>query len=357
MKHLCIATNKHPFDAANYPESIRSAIQPESVYVDTRVRLHRALPYAVKKASYNVDRFKSKGMEEKIAQLLEQESYDIVVLESLFVCPYVSIIRKTFKGKIFVRTHNVEADIWHDLAKETPSALKSKILSKLAKDLQRYEINILQQVDGLMTITENDLHRFRELGIETPAETIKVAIDLDQPLDYVPNKLFHLGAMDWSPNQRAVRILLKIFPSIKELNPHAELHIAGRHALRSLKNVSIEGVYIQDFVKDAGHFMRSHGILVAPIDSGSGVRIKILEAMSLGLAVITTPKGALGLESLDGKCLLICKNPNELSQACVSLIESDKRRQLLGKEARAYIENHHSETNIRIKLREFFDRT
>lgn len=357
VKHLCVATDKHPFRAENYPEQIRKRIQVESVYIDTRVRLLRALPYAWKRASYNVDRFKSKDLDARIQSILASNSFDVVILESLFVCPSVAGIRQNFQGKIFVRTHNVESDIWFDLAKEASSFGKRRILFKLAHSLHQYEIQALQEVDGLLSITDKDLQRFRELGIRTAAETIPVAVECGEVLSRVPDKLFHLGAMDWSPNQRAVRKLLNIFPLIQKEAPQAELHIAGRHALQHLQGISQEGVFIEDFVDDAHAYMRARGILAAPIDSGSGIRIKILEAFAQGLAVITTPKGALGLEALADRCVLICKNNEEFVKACVSLIGSEEKRQKLGNEARKYIEAQHSEALIRTKLREFLERT
>lgn len=357
IKHLCVSTDKHPFEAENYPEQIRNTTQAEGIFIDTRVRLFGALPYLWKRGSYNIDRFQSPQMSDRILSLMTGSTFDLVLLESLFLCPYVDLIRNQFNGKIFIRTHNVESDIWFDLARENQGFFKKRLLLKLAKDLRQYEISALPKADGLLTITDRDKDRFLELGIRIPSTTIPVNVACGEPLLPVPNRLFHIGAMDWAPNKKAVLNLIRIFPAIRREIPGTELHIAGRHAQKILQNVSIEGITVHDFVENAGEFMRSCGLLAAPIDSGSGVRIKILEAFANGIPVVTTPTGALGLETLENRCLLICRNDDEFVKACVSLIQSEETRSTLGATAQAYIKSEHSVENIRKKLREFFERT
>lgn len=357
VKHLTISTAKHPFDLHAYPAAIRKQIHPESVFVDTQVRMTTALPYLFKRRSYNVDRFYSLELEQKIIATLNQDSFDYVLLESLFVTPYLSALRTHFKGKIIVRTHNVESDIWHDLAANTGNPIKRSLLRKLAKNLRSYEIATLNAVDGLLPITKEDQKRFVQLKIQTRACTIPVTMNLGEPLKVKNGNLFHLGAMDWGPNIDAVQSLLRLFPSIQQQLPAIQLSIAGKLAKSVLSGNYPEAVHIYDFVEDLPQFMEAAGILAAPIQSGSGVRIKILEAMAHGIPVVSTPKGAMGIDCTSTACLLVADSDEEFVNACVRLASSEELRAEISENARNYIGEHHSIHQISPRILEFLERT
>lgn len=357
IKHIAISTDKHPFDLLAYPEDIREKIQPESVFVDTQVRLTAALPYWFKRGSYNVDRFYNKQLEQKIIATLAQDHFDCVLLESLFVTPYLGALRAHFKGKIIVRTHNVESDIWNDLAVNTGNPLKRSLLRKLAKNLRSYEIETLSAVDGLLPITTEDQKRFAVLNIQTEACTVPVAMKSGEALKVENGNLFHLGAMDWGPNIDAVNCLLRLFPFIQKRLPTIQLSIAGKQAKSALKEKSQKAVHIHDFVDDLPQFMETAGILAAPIKSGSGVRIKILEAMSHGIPVVSTPKGAMGIDYTTTACLLVADSDDNFVNSCVQLASSQELRAEIGKNGRDYILEHHSIDRISPRILEFLERT
>ena len=354
---MTIETDKHPFDRSAYPAVIREKIQPESVFIDTQVRFTAALPYLFKGGSYNVDRFYNIQLEQKIIATLKQEHFDCVLLESLFVTPYLASLRAHFSGKIIVRTHNVESDIWNDLAANTKNPFKRFVLRKLARNLRSYEINTLNQVDGILPITAEDQLRFEKLKIRTAACTIPVAMDVRPTLKVGQGNLFHLGAMDWGPNIDAVNCLLRLFPSIQQLIPSIQLYIAGKGAKSVLTGSFPEGVHIHDFVNNLPLFMETAGILAAPIKSGSGVRIKILEAMSYGIPVVSTPKGALGIDYHSSTCMLVAESDEEFVQACVRLASSHALRSQIGESGQKYIAEHHSIDRISPRILEFIERT
>lgn len=357
VRHIAFSTHKHPFKVEAYPETIRQKIHPEGINLDTRITFFRALPYLYKRSSFNVDRFYSPEVVRRIRHILTTESFDCIILESLFCTPYLDDIRSVFPGKIVVRTHNVEYRIWQDLAHHTPLPLKRWFLKKLARDLQRYEISALRRVDGLLPITSEDEEAFRSDGILTKAHTIPVTLSVDNRSPEPSAAFFHLGAMDWGPNEEAVRRLLDILPEIQSRLPEAELRIAGKCAKKVLGEVHMKGVTVDDFVEDLQTFLHNSGILVSPVTSGSGVRIKLLEAMAAGVPVITTRKGALGIRAAETRPLIIADSDNELIDACVRLYSDASLRKEIARNGQNYMLKNHNIDTVSPELLEFLERT
>lgn len=352
IKHLTIETNKHPFKLSSYPEEITSKVSPEAIKIDTDVKISKALPYLFKSGSYNIDRFYSKSMKDKIIETLSANQFDFIVLESLFSTPYLKTIKNHFKGKVILRSHNVEYKIWEDLSANTSAGLKRKYLKQLTKDIKTYEMSILNQLDGILTITEEDAEFYRK-NTSTAVETIPFALKVNDSIqnDYSGVDYFHLGGMDWEPNKESVERLFRLFPEIQKNHSEAKLHVIGKGTEKL--NVNNSSIVLEGFVEKLEQHCISIGTLVTPIVSGSGVRIKILEMMSLGIPVITTDKGAQGIDYKNHNCLIIANTDKALLDACIKISSNKNLRKEIGINAKSYISEHHSFSNISEKLNKF----
>ena len=359
VKHLLIHTNKHPYIPENYPSELSKKIQPQGVFIDTNVSPKSALKHLFKQGSYNVARFYSEEMEQLIAEQLQADDYSAVILESLFVAPYLEIIRKNFDGKVFIRTHNVESDIWEDLAKSTRNFARASYMRKLAKDLRKYELEILQKFDGILALSSDDVLRFSEMQIKTKCTVIPVTVEPEEESTntYENANFFHLGVMNWRPNIEAVERLIKLFPSIRKEIPVAELHIAGKYSQQEFQENKQDGVFVHGFVECSKSFSQGTGILVSPILSGSGIRIKILEAMALGIPCITTQRGAQGINHSQSKCIVVVESDAEIVQESIHLARDKKFREEIGKNARDYIRKNHNIESVSSEIVEFIERT
>lgn len=357
VKHLCISTNKHPFNLDAYPTDLQDLLNIEHRHIDTDVTPIRALKGLIEKGSYNINRFHSSEFKSLIEHELKSSKFDCVILESLYTTTYVDAIRSTNNVKIFVRTHNLEHKITSDLTNNA-SGLKKAYLSKLAKDLKKYEVNILNQVDGILSISEDDTKQMSSLGIKTPIKTIGVAIQIpNETNEYDANRIFHLGSMNWQPNIEAVERLLRVFPKIKQFKSDCELHIAGSSVDGTYKTKPDKHIFFDGFVDDINHFALKNGILITPIISGSGVRIKILEMMAIGIPIITTTLGALGINSTDSNCLLIAESDEEIIENALELIENKGLRKEIGTNAIEYIRKNHNIESISNDIIEFIEET
>ena len=352
VKYLTIETGKHAFDLSAFPADLAQTVKPESVFIETGVRPMEAFKFLFNDKSYNIDRFYSEAFKNKIAETIAAGSFDCIILDSLFTTPYLDAIRQVFNGKVIVRAHNVEFSIWQGLAKNEKNPIKKKYLKGLAKDLKKYEIETLNKVDGIMPLSQDDLNAFNDLEISTPKAMITITANIqEKDHDYSSQQLFHLGAMNWQPNVEAVNNVVELLPQIRSKNENLEFHIAGIESDSLYSTDSSKGIIVDGYVKDLNTFVSKMGILISPIVSGSGIRVKILEMMAYGIPVITTELGAQGL--LDTKGVCIANTDHEIVQAVYELTSDENKRRMLGVEAKSYVNLHHNPEKVSEQIIEF----
>ncbi len=346
VEHICLSTHKHAFDLENYPKSILDKISTSSFEVDTRIKLLPALKSFFNRKSFVVSRFDNSAFHSTLEVLFSKEEFTHVILESLFTTPYIDAIRKYTDAKIIVRTHNVEHKIWKQLALNTNNPFKKFYFNRLSADLKKYEIEILKKADFIAAITEEDLSAFEELGIKTAKTVIPIAIDLSENhVDYSVSNLFFIGSMNWKPNIEAVDWLVnEILPAVKIVYPKIELHLAGSYMEKQFPTSGIKGIINHGFVSDSHKFMQNNGLLISPIRSGSGVRVKLLEAMALGVPVVTTKIGAVGIQH--NNCVYLAETTAEFVSQIIELIKFQEKRMALGGKARKFIEDNNSVNSI-----------
>jgi len=346
IDHICISTQKHPFDIQNYPKNISDKLRIKSFYIDTTIRKSQAIKQLFKRSSYNIERFDVSEIHEYLKKTLDKENYDHIIFESLYLCPYISTIRNNSNSKITLRTHNIEHQIWEQLAKNTSNPLKKWYLNKLANDLKRYESDVLNKVDFIASIAESDSRELEKLGVKIPVTTIPVAIEQSPvEINYSNQNLFFLGSMNWSPNIEAVEwIIYKILPAIRTRIPMLDFHLAGSFMKDQFPTDKRNGIINHNFVPNSANFMKNNGILILPIKTASGVRVKMLEAMSLGIPVVTTKAGAQGINETSS--LFIAENTSELIEYTIQLCESQEKRKELGLRGYEYIQKNYSVTTI-----------
>lgn len=358
VKLLTMETDKHPFRLEKFPADVASSIAVESVFVDTRIKPLDALLNLFGSSSYNVERFYSKEFENKLRLILEDAEFDIIQLESIFCTPYLNVLRQYSNAKIVVRAHNVEFKIWELLAQNEANPLKKWYLNLLAKRLERYEVDVLKKVDGIVAITQEDETDFKALGIDTRSTVTPIGMDINSISCSSLGKklsLYHLGAMDWAPNVEGIEWFLnKVWPLINKSIPEATAHFAGRKMPASLLSRSTANLTVEGEVADASEFISDKNIAVIPILSGSGMRVKIIEALAHGKVVITTSLGATGIKYKDGINLLIANTPSEFVEKLQLLKNEPSLIQAIGSEARKLAEQEYDLNKLSSKLTYFY---
>ncbi len=339
VKTVCMSTHKHPYDASKIDSNILLRTNMESLEMDTHIKPFQALANIFGNTSYNVVRFYSEEFDSRLTSILQNESFDIVHLESTFCTPYLETIRKHSKAKVVVRTHNVEFKIWNQLADQEKNPLKKWYLRLLTDRLQSYETSILTKVDGIISITQEDKVEFEKMGIKCPIEVIPIGYEVvktsPKRLQTDKLKLYHVAAMDWLPNIEGVNWFLQsIWGKIEHRFPNVDCFLAGRNMPSSLLSQAKKNLHIEGEIKSMEDYVSDKNIALVPLLSGSGMRVKIVEALALGKVVISTTIGAQGIPYEDGKNMLIANTPQDFVEKLEFLTNNPDSIRSIGENAR-----------------------
>ena len=348
VDHLTIETYKHPFNILNYPTFEDKPFSVDSVYINTKISPLDAFTNLFSSSSYNVNRFYDKAFENKILEQLEK-GYDVIYLESVFLSPYIKTIRKHTSAKMILRAPNVEYKIWENHTSITSNPFKKWYLNSLTKKLKNTEIQSLELVDGILTISQHDAEMLALIGTKTPILNLPFSIESESISTIKKHHFFFVGAFNWQPNLDAVHYLIKtLFPKIITEFPDAKLHIAGSYTPDSLYQFQSDSIRIYGKVPSVKEFMKNHGMLLAPIFSGSGVRIKILEALSFGIPVIGS---SIAIQGINSKACFIASEDEDY----VNLISELEEKTILDTQKLAieYINEYYHPTKIEKQLDEF----
>lgn len=361
VKVLAVETAKHPALWDKIPMDYQESVRLETVKIDTTVSVWAAAKTLFTRQAYQVIRFYSKEFVAKLEKVLKEESFDIVHLESIFMTPYISTIREFSKAKMVLRTHNVENMIWKRIAQNEKNIVKKMAIKCLSNQMERYEQAVWPQIDAFAAISESDLNYFQKAAGSCPGTVIPFGVNMDEypcQEEYFPSEtptLFHIGSMNWLPNIEGVEWFLdEVWPLLTSSFPDITFTIAGRSIPETIKRRADKNILIAGEVPDANEFMLSEDIMVVPLLSGSGIRVKIIEGMALGKTVITTSVGAEGLDVENGKNILIADTPQEFVEAVAKCVHTPDVCAIIGENARNFVALNHNNSLITKKLLDFY---
>ena len=356
VKVLCMSTHKHPFNPAQVPAEFLAGTLMEAVEMDTRIKPLDALVNLFSSESYHIKRFYSTDFALRLTQILKENEFDIIHLESIFCTPYLQEIRAESSAKVVVRAHNIEFEIWQQLAQKERNPLRAWYLNFLASRLKTYETDVLKRVDA---ITNEDEIELNNLGIQIPMEVIPIGMNVTdievKPLQTESIQLYHLGAMDWPPNIEGINWFLdEVWPLVEAKYPNIYCWLAGRKMPSSLLSRSKERLNIEEEVSSVSTFFSDKNVAIVPLLSGGGMRVKIVEALAFGKVVITTPLGATGIPFEDGKNILLASTPDQFAEKIGSLETNPSLIRKIGIKARALAEQEFDLKNLSSKLTYFY---
>ncbi len=203
------------------------------------------------------------------------------------------------------------------------------------------EHKLLWNLDLLVPISGTDEEGFMQMGHRLQTMVCPAGLDLD---DYSFSnsgediRLFYIGALDWAPNQEGLDwFFAKVWPKILSRWPELVLHIAGRNSSQYFTDEIPPNVYPEGEIDDAISFFRNHNVMIVPLLSGSGILIKILEAMAMGKVVISSATGASGLGANDGEHLFVADTAEDYIRVLERLSEQPGLMWETGHQARRFV--------------------
>ena len=356
---LAINTSKHYTDPTTLPADLSEAIRFLSVKVDTSIKLWRlALNFLFSSLPFNAERFIDGNFEAALTGLLKKEEFDIIQLEGLYLAPYLTSIRRFSKARVIMRAHNIEHEIWERSVSQRKGARRFYV-SNLAKRIRRMELDYLNAYDAILPITSRDAEKLKELGCVLPCHVVPTGVNANAlapdhgSLEFP--SVFHIGALDWMPNQEGLEWFFEhAWGIVNEKHPEVRFYLAGRNAPAHFRNLTYPNVEFIGEVEDAYKFIRSKAVMIVPILSGSGMRIKIVEGMALGKPIVTTSIGTEGIDTTDGENIFIADDPDKFARQVCFLIENKQACMKTGENARKFVTDHYDNDTITSKLLTFY---
>ncbi|AYL98240.1 glycosyltransferase family 4 protein [Mucilaginibacter celer] len=346
--------------AQNTEDELLQKIQYTSYNVNISISMFDAFTNLFSKKSNDVDRYYDAEFEKLLLRELRQTAYDVIQFEGLFVTPYLTAIRKHSRAKLIYRSHNIEHQVWMRLAQQKSDLFKKWYLRLLARRVKDYELQVLNKFDAIAVFTAEDKKTLLSYGINIPVEIFPVGIVLD---DYKPDysktefpSLFFLGSLDWMPNREGIEWFIENFYNdLTEGDLRVRFYVAGHNIPDSFDDYEVLGkIFIQGEVDDASEFVNSKAIMIVPLLSSGGMRVKIVEGMAMQKCIISTSLGAEGIGFTNGTNILIANNRQEFYDAIERCISDEEFCRNIGINARKLIEQQHNVNVIAPKLVAFY---
>jgi sugar transferase (PEP-CTERM/EpsH1 system associated) len=300
--------------------------------------------------------FYSQSLQKEIDDYLDKNDVKAVICFCASSAEYVFRSRhyhQTLQKKILLTDLvDVDSEKWRQYAEKKTGPMRW-LYRREAKYLRLYEQQIVDSFDRAFLVSEAEKAVLTTPGSVDKIEAMSNGVDLDyfSPESVsktlsptAPCKLVFSGAMDYWPNvEGAVWFAEKVFPAIKGAFPDIVFCVAGRNpteAVLALKK--IPGIEVTGTIPDMRDHLATATICVVPLLIARGIQNKVLEGMSMQKPVIATSGAATGLKAIDGEEIVVADDEKMMAVEIISLLNDPVRKQILGVNARKYVEREHS---------------
>lgn len=306
-------------------------------YLHLLANLFSPLPYIVT-SHY------SRIYQKTVLDCLSRFQPDLVLCEWT---PYAIYVKELASVKKVVSAHNIEADIWRRYHENETNQFRRFYIREQWRKVERFEQAALGCMDGALAVSELDYNRLLQARPGLPIVVIPNGVDLNyfQPLPQ-PECRRHLvftGSMDWRPNQDAARYFVReILPLLRQAHHDLECTFVGRSPPADIQALAdVPGIQITGTVDDVRPYVERAAVYVVPLRIGGGSRLKILEALAMGRAVVSTTVGAEGLDVIHDHHVVLADNPRTFAESVLKLLDDPDRCQKLAMEGRRLVEQYY----------------
>ena len=282
-------------------------------------------------------------------QLLDEARYDLVV------CDFVQMARNAigiWDGPSVLFEHNVEAEIFERHSRTDEGWIRRRFMGYQAAKMRRFEGWAGRQFTRVVAVSERDKEQYERRYGWTNVDVIDTAVDIDY---YRPNDcakqagtVLFVGSLDWLPNVDGLRwFVAEVWPLVRRDQPEARLRLVGRNPTSEIQSLAEHpGVELVGPVPDTRPWLADSEVSIVPLRIGGGTRLKVFEAMAMGLPVVSTPLGAEGLQVQSGEHLLLAEGAEKVAEAVVRLLRSEALRMALGRAARNLVVTRFSSESV-----------
>ncbi|WP_373068379.1 glycosyltransferase [Gemmatimonas sp.] len=288
-------------------------------YQALALNVFSSLPYAVA-------RYRSGQMERAITK--HAKDADLVVCD--FLAPAVNLPSQIAAPTVLFQ-HNVEAMLWERHTEVSTSVVRKAYMGEQFRRMAKFEGDACRRLDHVIAVSEEDAEVMRQRYSAPSVSSVPTGVDVEYftPTGRVtrnPNEIVFTGSMDWMPNDDAmVWFLQDILPRIRDRMPSVVVTVVGREPSERLHSLAdrLGGVEVTGRVPDVRPYLERAAAFIVPMRVGGGTRLKIFEAMAMGLPVVSTAIGAEGLPLQNNSTILLRDQPEAFANGIFEMLAND----------------------------------
>lgn len=320
--------------------AVRAVYRSETTRIGRRLAQIRSLGTWEPFAS---SALRSSAMQTAIDELCASVEFDLIHVESSTMCNF----RFPEGVPVIVDEHNVEYELYRRLYHGEPSAFRRAFNGLEYLRLRRFEERCWNQVDGCVVTSTREEPTLAAAAPVTPVAVVPNGVDLEYfapwEADTNPHTVVFNGILNYRPNlDAATHLVEEIWPLVIERCPSARLALVGNAPEREARGLPRPTVDVVGRVPDIRPYLGAAEVVAVPIRMGGGTRLKVVEALSMGKAMVSTSLGSEGLAVRDREHLLIADDPGSFASRILELFEDASLRRRLGRAGRNLAERNYS---------------
>jgi len=288
--------------------------------------------------------FYSRDLHRRVRALHAHHRYDLIFVHCSSVAQYIADIRD---AALVLDFGDMDSQKWLDYAKYKPFPFSVGYWWE-GKKLASAERRLAHRFDVCTVTTRAELAVLDRLAPGAASDYFPNGVDHQfftvNGKDYDADVISFVGRMDYYPNQECMlRFCKEVLPRVQAQQPTARLTIVGADPTAAIRKLGeLPNVTVTGSVPDVRSFVRRSAVMVAPLSIAHGTQNKILEAMAMGVPVVTSSLGAAGVDVVKGEHLLVADDPENCAQAVLKLMQDRGERERLSEAGRARMMSHHN---------------
>jgi polysaccharide biosynthesis protein PslH len=328
---------------------------------------------------YSVLKYRQTAMATAVKDLSQKNHFDLLHIDHIHMAHYINDVPDL---PAVIDEHNVEYKILERCVNVAKNPLKKMMYLQQAQKMKQFEKDLLPRVKTCTAVSQQDAEILQKLtaqqarveilpnGVDTeyfstPAHQRTSVPEIktgsvgpwESGAPATEEALVFTGSMDWLPNEDAVIYFFsQILPLIRKRKPQVIFYVVGKNPSAAIQKLCRQDsqIVLTGCVPDVRGYLQRAKVFVVPLRIGGGTRLKILEAMSMQNAVVSTSIGAEGIAHTDGRNIALADTPETFAEKVISLLDNPERANQIGQAGRQLVLQNYDWNLFGQKLRELY---
>ncbi len=310
---------------------------------------------------FTIQRYQSSELAQQLLKLLNNEKFDIVYVDLLQMAYYGLLLKEALNIPVMLRLHTCETvHIKHRIKNEKNLLFKFYSFIEFMK-MKRYETATTGFFKSCLVMTKEDEKGLKKLNPDIKSRVVPQGVDTSyfHPVEAEEEQysLVSVASLTWMPNYDSMHWFInEIFPLVRKAYPETRLYVVGKSTAKERHQLERDGVIMTGFVDDAREYIARSSVYIVPLRVGSGLRMKILHALAMGKAVVSTGIGCEGIRFTPDKEISVADSPDDFANAIINLFENKNKRLNMGEAGMKLVRKYYSWESVMNSIENEFDK-